>query len=64
MGPWTGVASRWFEYKLPQIGSQRAHSVVMRPVRPVTAHALFVQYTDECGKFSPYFLVDSGISDG
>ena len=42
MGPWSYKASSWFG--VPQIRGQRAHSILVHPEKPVTAHALFVDY--------------------
>ncbi|KAL6050685.1 Oxidoreductase TDA3 [Balamuthia mandrillaris] len=45
MGPWSKDACRWFP-NLPPIHAQKAHSILIRPSCPVSAHALFVEYTD------------------
>ena len=42
MGPWSGQASEWLG--VPAIKGQRAHSIIVRPIEPVTAHALFTDY--------------------
>ena len=50
MGPWTGLASKW----CPDISSfygQKAHSIIVKPSRPVPAEALFT----DCGEYSPEF---------
>lgn len=49
MGAWTNSASQWFQYHLPQIQAERAHSIVMKPNKPVSPHALFVNYKYKSG---------------
>ena len=51
MGPWCGKAAQWLP--LPAIKGQRAHNLLLRPQRAVTAHALFVEYTGSVGAHSP-----------
>jgi glycine/D-amino acid oxidase-like deaminating enzyme len=41
MGPWSVLASRWLD--LPMIYGLKGHSVVLRPKKPVSPHALFVE---------------------
>ncbi|XP_067928090.1 uncharacterized protein [Watersipora subatra] len=53
LGPWTNLASQWFDYRLPPIGAERAHSIVVTPKVPVTAHALFLEYKDDAGFHHP-----------
>ena len=48
MGPWTGIASKWFS-KVPSVYRHKAHSITVRPSLPVPAEALFT----ECGEYSP-----------
>ena len=43
MGPWSVLASEWLP--LPAVYGLKGHSVVLRPRRPMTAHALFVDMT-------------------
>lgn len=44
------MASQWFDYRLPLIRSKRAHSVVVKPKGPISAHALFVEYSSGDGE--------------
>ena len=48
MGPWSGAALRWFN--LPAITGRRAHSIVLQPSQPISAHACFLEYTSKSGK--------------
>lgn len=48
MGPWTSQAQKWL--KVPKIESRRAHSIVVQPSEPVSAHALFVSYNTTRGR--------------
>jgi len=58
LGPWSKQLLHWLpepntKYeRMLAISSIKAHSIVMKPVQPVTAHALFLSYTDETGNFS------------
>jgi glycine/D-amino acid oxidase-like deaminating enzyme len=47
MGPWSVLASQWLP--LPAIYGLKGHSLVFRSRRPVSAHALFVDYEAEDG---------------
>ena len=49
MGPWTNTASSWFDYRIPLIGTERAHSIVVKPKQPTTACALFSKHTNNAG---------------
>ncbi|CAB4436485.1 putative oxidoreductase C1F5.03c-like protein [Rhizophagus irregularis] len=48
MGPWSGEALSWLvkksgrAYQLPDVSGQRAHSIVIRPSVPISAHVCFV----------------------
>ncbi|KAG9287063.1 hypothetical protein G9A89_023028 [Geosiphon pyriformis] len=48
MGPWSGKALNWLikksgrSYYLPDITGQRAHSIILRPSAPLSAHVCFV----------------------
>lgn len=48
MGPWSGDAAAWFP-GLPRIGGQKAHSILVRPARPVGADCLFAQLVTSSG---------------
>ncbi len=47
MGPWSGQAADWL--KIPPIRGHRAHSIVLTPKEPVSAHALFTDVTTKNG---------------
>jgi glycine/D-amino acid oxidase-like deaminating enzyme len=47
MGPWSVLASQWLP--LPAIYGLKGHSLVLRSRRPISAHALFVDYEAEDG---------------
>ncbi|CAL8464301.1 g3836 [Coccomyxa elongata] len=49
MGPWSGDATAWFP-GLPRIGGQKAHSILVRPARPVGADCLFAQLVTSSGQ--------------
>ncbi|KAK9904744.1 hypothetical protein WJX75_001711 [Coccomyxa subellipsoidea] len=49
MGPWSGDATRWIP-GLPRIGGQKAHSILVRPSRPVGADCLFAQVVTSSGE--------------
>lgn len=42
MGPWSSKAAEWF--KIPKIETQRAHSILLRTEKPVSAHAMFLEH--------------------
>jgi glycine/D-amino acid oxidase-like deaminating enzyme len=42
MGPWSALASRWLA--LPMVYGLKGHSVILRTPRPISPHALFVEY--------------------
>lgn len=44
MGPWTAQAARWLHGVRLPISGDPAHSIVIQPQSPVTAHALFTTY--------------------
>jgi glycine/D-amino acid oxidase-like deaminating enzyme len=48
MGPWSGDAMKWFH--LPPITGERAHSIVVKPTMPISAHACFMEYTTRTGR--------------
>jgi len=48
MGPWSGLAAGWLP--LPMVQGLKGHSVVLRPERAISAHALFVEYLDGDGQ--------------
>ena len=44
MGPWSGQAAKWLPgVNVPVTGSA-AHSIILQPAEPVTAHALFTTF--------------------
>ncbi len=47
MGPWSGQAAQWL--RVPPIAGRRAHSIVLQPAQPVSAHALFTDVTSRDG---------------
>jgi glycine/D-amino acid oxidase-like deaminating enzyme len=47
MGPWSVLASQWLP--LPAIYGLKGHSLVLRSHRPISPHALFVEYEAEDG---------------
>lgn len=47
MGPWSVLASQWLP--LPAIYGLKGHSLVLRSRRPISPHALFVDYEAEDG---------------
>jgi glycine/D-amino acid oxidase-like deaminating enzyme len=47
MGPWSALACRWLP--LPMTYGLKGHSLVFRPRRPISPHALFVAYEAEDG---------------
>ncbi len=47
MGPWSGLASAWLP--LPAIHGLKGHSLVFQNPRPISPHALFVEYEAEDG---------------
>jgi glycine/D-amino acid oxidase-like deaminating enzyme len=47
MGPWSVLASQWLP--LPPVYGLKGHSLIFRTGRPVSAHALFVDYEAEDG---------------
>ncbi|EIE18649.1 D-amino acid oxidase, partial [Coccomyxa subellipsoidea C-169] len=49
MGPWSGDAARWLP-GLPRISGQKAHSILVRPSRPVGADCLFAQVVSSSGQ--------------
>lgn len=49
MGPWSGDATRWIP-GVPRIGGQKAHSILVRPSRPVGADCLFAQVVTSSGE--------------
>lgn len=48
MGPWSNTLCRTL--KFTPVSGQRAHSIIMRPSRDVTPHALFVSYKPRRGR--------------
>jgi len=48
MGPWSTLARQWLT--IPEVYGLKGHSVVLRPVRPVPAEALFVEIDDGAGE--------------
>ncbi len=48
MGPWSADAAEWVP-GLPRIGGQKAHSILMRPSRPVGPDCLFTQFVTSSG---------------
>ena len=70
MGPWTKLAASWFE-GVPQIGAQKAHSIVVKPSSDITADCLFLAHTNKQGRPSRRESIDKivawslvGLSDG
>lgn len=51
MGPWSGNAQRWLN--IPKIKGQRAHSIIMKPDKPISPHALFIEYSGNHEHRSP-----------
>ena len=47
MGPWSVLASQWLP--LPPVYGLKGHSLIFRTVKPISPHALFVEYEDEDG---------------
>jgi glycine/D-amino acid oxidase-like deaminating enzyme len=47
MGPWSVLAAQWLP--LPMIYGLKGHSLIFRSRRPVSPHALFVEYEAEDG---------------
>jgi len=47
MGPWSVLAARWLP--LPMVYGLKGNSLVFRPSRPISPHALFVEYEAEDG---------------
>jgi glycine/D-amino acid oxidase-like deaminating enzyme len=47
MGPWSALACQWLP--LPMIYGLKGHSLVFRTSRPISPHALFVEYEAEDG---------------
>jgi glycine/D-amino acid oxidase-like deaminating enzyme len=54
MGPWSSQAAKWFdgEVDLPVTGSP-AHSIILQPRTPVTAHALFTTFRQHAKNIEP-----------
>ena len=50
MGPWTRWAAGWAK-GIPQIGAQKAHSIVVKPQSEVTPDCLFLAHTNKQGKY-------------
>ena len=49
MGPWSVLAARWLP--LPMVYGLKGNSVVFRTERPISPHALFVEYEAEDGVY-------------
>jgi glycine/D-amino acid oxidase-like deaminating enzyme len=47
MGPWSVLAARWLP--LPAVHGLKGHSLLFRNPRPISPHALFVEYEAEDG---------------
>jgi len=53
MGPWSQQAIDWVtgaSEKVPRVSGHKAHSIVLRPKAPLSAHCLFLQYQQAKGK--------------
>ena len=62
MGPWTKLATQWFE-GIPSIGAQKAHSIVVQPSAEVSADCLFLDHRTKqgCLQLSLTVRSDSGV---
>lgn len=49
LGPWTGKSKKWLP-ELPDVFAYKAHSIVLRPEKDVTAHAFFTNWKSPEGE--------------
>jgi glycine/D-amino acid oxidase-like deaminating enzyme len=53
LGPWSFLSAKWIpksiQILLDQISSIKAHSIVLKPEKPVSPHAIFLNYRDKNG---------------